>query len=268
MNLYPSLYELTFLAREAGKVMRKHFDQGRTWSLKEDSTPVTKADLEINALVLRYFEHNFPHVHVHAEEGDREVEDAEYVVLCDPLDGTSPYSLAIPVSAFALTVLKQGEPIAAVIHEPFMSRTWTAKQGEGATLNTATKVRVSTHDTLKDSNVMLVKWPGCGFSLDWVENQLALSGAKVQNITSLAYFGGLIASGYVEASIFPGRGLLETAAMQLIVEEAGGRVTDLSGAKIVYSRAANYRHKGGSLVSNGVLHDSLLMYTDPAPILE
>lgn len=267
MRNYPTQYQLRGLASEAGRVMLKHFGLGRNWTLKDDSTPLTRADTEINALVLHYFEHHFPHIHVVSEEGDREVAEAEYEVLCDPLDGTSPYSLGIPVSAFVLTVLKAGVPLMGIIHDPFQNRTWVGEKGHGATLNSI-PVKVSKHHKLLNSNVMLVRWQNCGFNLDWVETKLMEQGVKVQNLTSLAYFSGLIASGTVEASIFPGRGLLETAAAQVIVEEAGGLVTDLSGARIIYSRAANYRHKGGSLVSNGVLHGVLVGYTDPSPILE
>ena len=262
MQEYPTRYELQRLAETAGRAMLKYFGQELNVTLKDDNTPLTIVDTLINKTVLEYFEQNYPHIHVVGEEGNREVADAEYTVLCDPIDGTSPYSLWIPVSAFAITVLKDGEPFLAVIHDPFLKRTWIGEKGKGTALN-ARPVRVSEARSLHGSNVMLVKWKGCGFNLDWVETKLGHKDAKVQNLTSLAYFGGLIASGLVEASIFPGTGLLETAAMQVIVEEAGGLVTDLFGNRIVYSREHNYRHTYGSLASNKWLHEELLKLTNP-----
>lgn len=260
-NEYPDAGFLRSLAREAGYMMLEGFNLERDWTTKEDSTPLTKTDLAINAFVLRAMEENYPGVHVLAEEGNREVEGAEYVALCDPIDGTSAFALGIPVSAFCLSVLKGDQPVAGVIHDPFQKRTWIAHKGEGAFLN-GERVHVSDHQEIPGSNVMLVKWHNCGFHLDWVESRLMEKGAKVQNITSLAYFGGLIASGTVEASIFPGRGALETAAMQIIVEEAGGLVTDLYGDPILY-KTAGYKLKNGALASNGVIHPKILEFTNP-----
>ncbi len=266
MREYPDANFLSFLAHDAGAIILEHFNLERNWTLKDDSTPLTEADLKINELVLNRMRGSYPHINFLGEEGNREVADAEYTALCDPIDGTADFAAGIPVSAFCLTIVKVDEPVASVIYDPFLKRMWMARRGEGAFLN-GKPVHVSAHREVKDSNVMLVKWHNCGFDLVWVEGKLMEQGAKVQNITSLAYFGGLIASGTVEASIFPGRGVLETAAMQVIVEEAGGQVTDLEGDRIRY-QSSGYKLRAGALVSNGVLHEKLLRLANPTFIPE
>jgi fructose-1,6-bisphosphatase/inositol monophosphatase family enzyme len=263
---YPDSTFLIDIAHDAGEIITSHFNLNRDWIVKEDSTPLTKADTLINAMVLARFERDYPHINVIAEEGNREVAGAEYTALVDPIDGTTGYALGIPVSAFCATILKGDKPIAAVIFDPFQARMWLVSEGDGTTLN-GKRVSVSEHRELKNSHVMLVKWYGCGFNLGLVELQLMEQGSKVQNITSLAYFGGLIASGTVEASIFPGRGALETAAMQAIIEGAGGLVTDLHGDRILY-QSGGYKLGKGALASNGVIHDKLLQFTHPPLVLE
>jgi fructose-1,6-bisphosphatase/inositol monophosphatase family enzyme len=265
-NKYPDPIFLRAIAEDAGEIMLRHFNLKRDWTLKDDSTPLTVADTLINTMVLARFLERFPHINVLAEEGNREVDDAEYTVLCDPIDGTSCFALGIPTSAFCLSVLKDDDPIAGVIHDPFQRRTWIAHKGQGAFLN-GDRIHVSDHREIKSSNIMLVKWHDCGFYLQETEAELMQRGAKVQNGTSLAYWGGLIASGTVEASIFPGTGGLETAAMQIVIEEAGGRVTDLFGKPIFY-RSSGYKLHRGALASNGLIHEDLVALFDPPYVEE
>ena len=81
------------------------------------------------------------------------------------------------------------------------------------------------------------------------------AGAKWMNFASVAVFGGLIASGQIEASIFPGQKAWETGAMQVIVEEAGGKVTDIYGKPMRYGPNGEIE---GHIVSNGWIHDELV----------
>ena len=253
---YPEVAELFSLARAAGVVMTDNFNLDRNWTLKPDDTPVTPADITINNMVIRWFDTLYPDITVLAEEGNRVVAGAEYIALCDPIDGTNAYGLGIPVSAFCISILKGNKPFMSVIYDPFQQRLWHAETGKGAYLN-GKAVHVSNYAQLAKANMAVVWWKNCGHHMHDVAGKLIDSGVNIQNVCSLVYFGGLIATGTMEASIFPGRGAWETAAMEVIVKEAGGTVTDLHGNDILYERNG-YQLRNGSVVSNGFVHQQIL----------
>lgn len=253
-NEYPSVQYLANLARRAGVIMKGAFCLGMDRSTKTDGTPLTKADTEINRLVLNWIQHDYPYVRVIAEEGSREVDGAEYTVLCDPIDGTIPFSRGIPISAFAISVIKDHQPLAAVIYDPFMDRMWTAVRGEGTCLN-GKRVKVSEQAVIRGSYTCMVWWNGSAYHLHDVCKQLMDAGGIWMNPASIAYFGGLLASGEIDATIFPGPNGWETAAMHLIAEEAGGKATNIYGQPLQYGPNGEVK---GHVISNGLIHDDLV----------
>ncbi|MBI2097697.1 MAG: inositol monophosphatase [Candidatus Vogelbacteria bacterium] len=238
----------------AGEIMVERFDFGMKRETKEDGTVVTDADLAINQLVLNLFERDFPRIRVISEEGGREVPEAEYAALCDPLDGTLPFSRGLPISAFCLSILDDGQPIIAVINDPFMKRLWYAELGKGSFLN-GKKLEVSRHHDIDRSHLGVLFWPDSPFHLLEVAGVLVNRGARVINPWTIAYLGGLVASGDLDATIFPGRNGWETAAMQLIVTEAGGFATDIEGQTIDYRPDGKIK---GHVISNGLIHQRLV----------
>src|SRR5262249_8391062 len=98
-------------------------------------------------------------------------------------------------------------------------------------------------------------WKGSHYNLHIVCEKLMDAGVKWISHGSVAYFGGLVASGQVEATIFPGQKGWETAAMQLLVEEAGGKVTDIHGYEMRYGTDGEIE---GHIISNGMLHSELV----------
>jgi histidinol-phosphatase len=256
---FPDSQYLCRLAAEAGKIITKNFQLGMAFEMKEDDTPVTKADIAVNKLVIQSLSKDFPHIQVISEEGSRYIPSAEYTVLCDPIDGTLPFTLGIPISAFCISVLKNGKPIKAVIYDPFLKRIWSATRGKGCYLrigNTEPReVRVSRRDTIHRSNVCIIWWKNSPYHLDDVCKILQECGANWINPCSIAYFGGLTASGELDATIFPGQKAWETAAMDLIVTEAGGKATDIYGYEIHYGLGGSIK---GHIISNGEIHDELV----------
>lgn len=260
---YPDINYLRGLALEAGKIMREYFhlENVREWKdgdgeeFGSNETPLTIADTAINQMVLDRIMRDFPHVNAIGEEGSHEVPSAEYTVTWDPIDGTHAFMVGSAVSAFCISVLKGDTPFAAVIHDPlcFSPRTWHAERGKGTFLNDR-QVKVSSHASLNRAQMCMVWWTGCRYNLHEVAGKLMQASVVVQNPVSLAYFGGLVASGQLEAAMFPGNKMWETAAMQCIIEEAGGRVTNIHGERVRF-------HEGdiqGCIASNGVLHDEIL----------
>lgn len=255
MKTYPDLRYLERLALRAGDIMREYFYRQNEREWKEDATPVTIADKEINQMVLERITRDFPHVNAIGEEGRREVPGAKYTVTWDPIDGTYAFMVGSAVSAFCISVLKEDTPLLAVIYDPlgYKARMWWAEKGQGAFMNNDL-VHVSTHRDLARAQICMIWWGGCRYNLHDVAGALMAAGADVQNPVSLAYYGGLVASGNLEVAMFPGKNIWETAAMQCIVEEAGGCVTNIHGDPVQY-------HQGdiqGCIVSNGLVHEAVV----------
>ena len=118
------------LAMRAGKMMRRNFVLGgkRTW--KKDHSPLTKTDLVINQMVIDAVHKHFPGYGVLAEEGSSLVQGSEYVWVCDPIDGTVPFSHGFPTFVFSLALVKNGQPIFGLLYDPMMNRMYVAEKGK------------------------------------------------------------------------------------------------------------------------------------------
>ena len=253
MDCYPSMDYLCALALDAGKIIKEHFARsGIEW--KEDKTPLTIADTLVNKKVIESISKDFPFVSIISEEGNSEVKNAKYSIVCDPVDGTFPFIWDIPIMSFCIAVLEEDVPILGVIYDPFGHRVWHAEKSKGAFLN-GVPIEVSQRDSLDGSSVCMIWWKRAGYNLHEVCSKLMDVGANWFNPASIAYPGGLLAMGKIDATIFPGRKNWETAAMQVIAEEAGGEVTDILGNKMVYSPDGKI---AGHIISNGLIHDQLV----------
>lgn len=253
-NDYPNVHYLRRLALKVGDVMRRNFGLGMQREWKADDTPLTATDTKINKGVVQAIKRDYPHVRVIGEEGNYEVDDAEYTVYTDPVDGTLPFCHGVPIAAFCIAVVKGTRPLAAVIYDPFQKRLWHATRGGGTLLNDRL-VRVSKHATFARSHLCLVWWKGSRYNFHSLSARLMEEGANWFYPQSLAYFGGLVAAGEFEGTLFAGQHVWETAAMDLIITEAGGRVTDLCGHKPDYTKPHGLM---GHIASNGVLHKAIL----------
>jgi histidinol-phosphatase len=269
----------------AGEITRKNFALGMKREWKSDETPLTVTDTEINNLVAAWLKEKYPEVSFIGEEGSNIVDGAKYSVFCDPVDGTIPFSLGLPISTFCISVFEDGKPIIGVIYDPFQNRMWSAEKGMGSWLDIECRmsywdhpepelidwsedqhfngvdskdrmeISVSPHSTVNRSNICMIWWKGSPYHLHDACKLLMDAGGHWINPASLAIFGGLIASGTIDGSIFPGKHAWETGAMQVIVEEAGGKVTDIHGNPMVYGPKGEIE---GHIVSNGLIHDQLV----------
>lgn len=240
------------LAKQAGVIMLKHFSDDITKDWKKDSTPVTIADKEINELVVKAVTKNYPEYGLLAEEGGSNYIDQEYVWVCDPIDGTLPYSHAIPTATFSLALVRNGDPVLGILFDPFMNRAYFAEKGQGAMLNDK-KIQVMKDTNLSGKVVGTVSWPGAPYNLMGFYNELFKLDVYPINMVVTTYPGMLVASGQLIANVFYGSSPWDTAAQKIIIEEAGGKVTDLKGNEQRYDQPTI-----GILASNGQVHDSLL----------
>ena len=184
------------LARKSGEIIRKNFVTGMQKEWKADNSPVTKTDLEINQLVLDSVKKEYPDHSVIAEEGSDFSETSEYVWVCDPVDGTIPFSHGVPTCAFSLALVRNGETVLGIVYDPFMDRVFFAEKGSGAFLNDQ-RISVSPAKNFGQSvlGVQSGRFPK-------LEQELRKKGARPFRLYSTIYTSMLVASGEFVANIF------------------------------------------------------------------
>lgn len=250
------------LAKKAGVIMRENFAHGMHKDWKDDRSPVTATDIAINALILREVKDRYPDHSILSEEGSDHDEKHEYVWICDPVDGTHNFSHGIPTASFALALVRGGEPVLGVILDPFEKRLYSAEKGKGAYLN-GSPIHVSTSQSFKKTLIGFGK-TRANKNMFPVMDSLYQRGVSMIAGLSIHYMTALVASGEFAATVFGGSCCHDMVAGKIIVEEAGGRVTDLYGA--VPERFD--RDYSGQVCSNGLLHDELLSQLTLGPDLK
>ncbi|MFH1325776.1 MAG: adenylyl-sulfate kinase [archaeon] len=239
------------IAREAGKIMRENFlKTDKEW--KEDDTPITFADKKINRIVIEAIHKEFPKHDVIGEEESSLENKSEYVWVCDPIDGTIAFSHGIPTSVFSLALVKKGEPIMGVVYDPWIDRMYFAEKGKGCFLNNK-QIHVNRNEQLNLSVMGISTWKNAPYDLSPLELVLRDEGVKLLRIGSIIYASMLVASGEMSAVFFAGKSAHDGAAIKIIVEEAGGKVTDIYGNEQRYDSQIK-----GYIASNKIIHNELI----------
>lgn len=239
-------------AVESGEIMKKYFYGENGEEYKFDNTIVTKTDKEINDNLIEKVKKHFPNHCVSGEE--KQFGKSEYVWVCDPVDGTSMYAKRIPVAVFSLALVVDGVPKVGVIYDPWTNNLYSAIKGEGAFCNDQ-KIHVSSIGLEdKKSVAHYDMWPMAEYNVY----------DAIKELGKKTYFVGLgsvtracccVANGDFNVAIFPGtiNKNFDIAAAKVIVEEAGGKVTDLFGDEQRYDENIN-----GAIISNGLVHAEVL----------
>ena len=237
------------LADQADRIAMRHFRRDLRIDRKPDRTFVTQADTEIEKMLRERIQLAYPEHGVLAEEfGDRSAkQDTRWII--DPIDATHSYMRGVPVFA-TLIALERGRVLElAVVSAPAMHERWHAIRGAGA-WSGKRRLHVSEIARLEDAQVFYAsrtafKAVGRGRGFDAV-----VDGAWRDR--GFGDFWGymLVAEGAGEAMIEPDLSSWDLAAPLVIVEEAGGRLTDLTGRRT---------YAGGTAVAtNGLLHELIL----------
>lgn len=245
------------LAKEAGEIMLKYFQVGLEYKTKADFTPVTKADEEINNLVIKRVSEKYPSHSVFGEEGSMD-KNSNLVWVCDPIDGTIPFMKGLPVAVFSLALVENGKPIVGVVFDPFTNRLYSAAKDQGAFVNNE-KIQVNPSDFTPNAVVQVDWWPEAKYDPVPAMHQLSKNtGAYVVGIASFIQASAQVAAGQFIAAVFSGtKGkAVDVAAIKIIVEEAGGKVTDLFGDEQKYDQP----EIKGAVVSNGTVHEKVVSY--------
>lgn len=240
------------IAYKAGEIMRQNFQLGMKKEWKSDNSPVTETDMAINNLVIEEINKNFPDHNINAEEKSDNNRISDYLWVCDPIDGTMPFTNGIPIFTFSLALVKNGEPILGVIYDPILNRLFFAEKNQGAFLNNQ-PIKVSEKQTLEKSTIDIVNFDNASWQIWELAEWLSKKWAIVYKLNCITYPSALVACGEFDATIFPHHTAHDIAAVKIIVEEAGGKVTDLFGNKQRYDKPIK-----GAIVSNDKIHGLLL----------
>jgi len=233
------------LADEAD-VITMHFFRAAALSVKTkvDNTPVTEADLAVEKLLRERLAKSRPDDTIVGEEfGVTGSSSRRWII--DPIDATKNFMRGIPV--FATLIALQGE--IGVVSAPAIGMRWWASRGEGAFCN-ARPIHVSGIVSIEEAQLSyddIITFEKYGLR----DRFLALDQRCVRSRGFGDFWSHmLVAEGACDIAIEPEVALWDVAPIQVIVEEAGGRFTDLAG---------DARPDGGSAVStNGVIHDAVL----------
>lgn len=255
-----SLAQLSEIAYSVDGIMKFYFsDFGVQRVIKIDATPVTEADLKINKFVIRQIRKISKLVDIVGEEqSDRT--DSPWQIVCDPVDGTFPYTWGVPVSTFMLGLLYRRQPVMGVIYDPFSDRLYVGQKSDGAWIHkripkSVKPIKVSTASSQDGSTIGFVSWPKCPYNILRACQYLEERGITVVNFASIGYMEMLVANGELAATLFPGTKHHDTAPGHIIVEEAGGKVTDVFGRPLHYQNGAI----DGHICSNGTdIHDLIV----------
>ena len=237
-------------ARLAGKAALRHFRDPRLKvRRKGDGSPVSIADQAADAILHREIRRAFPGHGILTEESGLAPGDGRHLWIADPVDGTQQFVRGFPYWTVLLALEIDGTLEVGVIHAPVQGLTTWARRGHGAFEN-GRRIRVSRRPWKE-------AWIAHGWTADFfahgLQGGLGRVARRARMVTgasdALAY--AAVAKGQIEAFVeAPGPKVWDHAAPRLIVEEAGGRFSNLAGKPT---------HRGsGSIASNGILHPALV----------
>jgi myo-inositol-1(or 4)-monophosphatase len=161
------------------------------------------------------------------EEESGSTTGGEYLWVCDPIDGTFPFSHGLPISTFSLALVKDGSPLVGVLYDPYMDRLYSAIKGRGAFLN-GQQIHVA-EDIEKRPLIGMDWWAANGTDMLNVVRKMHDNSFTIMTLYSGAYQGALVASGKIAAYVGATDKAYDVAAQKIIIEEAGGVVTSLDG---------------------------------------
>jgi histidinol-phosphatase len=229
------------LADAADALSLSRFRTGIAFETKADLTPVTEADRAVEAEIRRLLAEARRDDSVLGEENGRSSGNGSRRWIVDPIDGTRNYARGVPVWATLVALEESGTVSLGVVSAPALGRRWWAVRGEGA---------FADGERIAVSSVARVEEAVLSFTYANCVPELARRAWHVRGFGDF-WAHMLVAEGAVDGAVdATGVNEWDLAAVQVIVEEAGGRFSDFAGVSRIDG--------GGAVTSNGLLHDELL----------
>jgi inositol-phosphate phosphatase/L-galactose 1-phosphate phosphatase/histidinol-phosphatase len=243
-----------YLADISQPIAQKYFRTFNGEVAKEDDSPVTKADREIEAAIRLEIEKKFPQHGIIGEEYGEQNVEADFVWILDPIDGTSSFIIGRPIFGTLIALAHKGKPILGIMNQPFCKERWIGIAGQNATFNGK---KIKTRNCTELSQAVM-----CSGSPFFFQNDDEKILKTISGLTKYQKFGGVIyggdcysytslASGFVDIVIDPDLKVYDYAALVPIIEAAGGTVCDWkgndlglkSGVKILACANKELQHK-------------------------
>lgn len=248
-----TLYQATHAAADE---MKRFMEIDFKISNKEGvNNLVTEADHAAEKAIIEVIQKNFPAHCILCEESGEILQDSEYKWIIDPIDGTVNFAHRIPICCISIGVEHNGKMIMGAVYNPFMNEFFFAEKNFGATLNDK---RITVSKKEKVENACLVT----GFPYTYLEtangplevfDRLIKKGIPIRRLGSAAIDLCWVAAGRFDGFYEHKLNAWDSAAGFIIVEEAGGRVTNLQGD--TYSP-----YQPGIVATNGVIHNELVYW--------
>src|SRR5215475_5167182 len=238
-------------ALEAGQILREEFERPPDIAYKGDVDLVTQADKRSERAIVAKISQYFPDHSISAEEGLGHVRSSEFRWHVDPLDGTTNFAHKYPCFSVSIALARNDTLLAAVVYNPIYQELFSAARGEGARLN-GKELAVSKVAALSESLLCTgfpvhkrLASPNIHYYYDFTlrSHGVRRDGSAALDLASVA--AGRF-DGFWEFGLKP----WDTAAGVLLVQEAGGQVSDFSGAPYAL---------GGKVVlaTNGLIHEEM-----------
>jgi histidinol-phosphatase len=236
-------------AQRAGQLALDYFDTELKVELKQDKSPVTRADREAEAMLRTNLLRAFPNDGFLGEESGAAAGSSGFRWIIDPIDGTKNFVRGIPLWATLVGLEYKGEMIAGVAYVPVLEQTYRAMRGDGAYRDNR-RLRVSAVDLVSEAQVFYssIAW----FSKVGRDEAFLDLVARTSRQRGFGDFYGfvLVAQGAGEIMVEQGVHAWDLAALKPLVEEAGGRFTDWNNVPTI--------HRPDVIASNGLLHDEVV----------
>jgi len=244
-------------ARRAGRILLDNFERPQEIRFKGPRDIVAEADLLAQAAILEVIRAHYPDHDILAEESagcspSAAAEGRTYTWLVDPLDGTTNYCRHYPSFSISIALSYRGEVILGVVYDPLRDQMFTAQRGQGAYLNDR-RLRVSPVGVLAYTLVGFdwARRPKDRLEVARLTSRMAPEIGTMRTSGSAALGLCYVAAGWIDAYLHLSLKPWDAAAGSLIVQEAGGKVTDLAGHPW-------HLDSPRCLASNGLIHEEML----------
>jgi histidinol-phosphatase len=254
MNPSPELKAALDAAEQAARIARSLYQHNIEVRIKADKSPVTEADVRCEIAIREILEARFPSYGFFGEETGSREQGAENLWLVDPIDGTKAFVREYSMFSTQIALMRRGEIVLGVSSAPVYGELSFAERGQGAYLN-GKPMAVSHIPTIESAALSSGNLKSLAAGSQW-----ARYGALVARVNRIRGYGDflhyhLLASGKIDAVIETDVNILDIAACVAIVNEAGGRFTELGGAPITLQSTT-------VLATNGHLHAPILAALD------
>ncbi len=214
---------------------------------------VTEADHASEKAILSVIKSHFPEHQILAEETGEIVQASDYKWIIDPIDGTVNFAHGIPLNCVSIGIEKAGEIVMGAVYNPHLNEFYFAEKGKGATLNDK-PIHVS-RETQTIKACLVTGFPYTYINMPngplEIFERFIRKGVPVRRLGSAAIDLCWVAAGRFDGFYEHKLEAWDSAAGYLIVEEAGGKVTDFTGGKF-----SVYQHR--VLATNGLIHEEML----------